>query len=182
MNASTSFDSTNTFTSRLLLALHVGQEHIPPSVATSSPQVIDNGGAGYGPPLLQRNTPVQSLVESKGRDYDLLCVPLTNSSWRAVSFPPLREEKIESLSSDTKGQRWESYCLLPPESGEWVGVDGQKMPRQLEAEKWRGEGYFKRGEVNVTRSGTLSQERLFFYSDVQDCVGMLALSQRHCYA
>jgi hypothetical protein len=86
MNPSPSFESTGSAGPRLLLALHVNQEHIPPSGSTSSPRLVGNGGAGYGPPILERNTPVQSIIESRGREYDLVCLPLTNANWRAVSF------------------------------------------------------------------------------------------------
>jgi hypothetical protein len=61
--------------------------------------------------------------------------------------------------------------MPPSEGGDWVGVDGQGKQRQMEAEKWRGDGYFKRGEVNVTRAGEMSRDMLPVSSRLGDPYG-----------
>ncbi|GAA98932.1 uncharacterized protein L969DRAFT_51195 [Mixia osmundae IAM 14324] len=156
-------------TARLPIALHLSQEELP--LASTSQQPAPTGRAsfsaaasassstyrpgdhwaGYGPPQLDRSTPLLSLVRSTlgiaaaastngtndlvqadskaaERDYDLISCALANPSWRA---------------------RWESMCLSTPSHSLSPELDNKQ--RALQAETWRLGGPFQRGEVNVTR-------------------------------
>ena len=114
------------------LALHLPQSALPPPSAVP-------------PPL----TPVQQLTaQALSSDYDLVCVPLTNDLWR---------------------ERWERLCLRPIDDEEDGVTDGtrawmerERMARQteIEAEKWRKEGGFRRSELNVTRLGALTRREV----------------------
>jgi hypothetical protein len=163
---------------RVPIAIFVPQENIPPGGPSSlngsgSHHELILSGAGYGPPLLVRRCPrdcparpldrpqtrdtsVQRLVadiiqptpDGKQREHDLVCLPLTNASWKA---------------------RWEAMCVVGAQEDANAGSNktyrfslrmSSKMSapsassaNEVEAERWRAEGGFRRGEVNATRSG-----------------------------
>jgi hypothetical protein len=160
---------------RLPIALHLHQELLPLSGAGSlllngkgqAPSKVIGSGSGYGPPLAPEGTPLSRLVAATlytppaeptpaeaaqgwapagGRtEYDLVCLPLTNSSWQ---------------------ERWERMCTISSSGtmtdvrGGINGMSSAASARDLgedatrrEAESWRAGGGFGRGEVNVTRSG-----------------------------
>lgn len=104
------------------LALHLPQSSLPPSINTAG------------------STPVQQATEQAvAADYDWVCVPLTNDRWR---------------------ERWERLCLRPIDEDEeehaegtrqWLERERALRETEMEAERWRKEGGFRRGELNVTR-------------------------------
>lgn len=127
---------------RIPLALHYPQSAINPgssysNPANGQPATPTLGGAGYGPPVLTTFTPIQKLVHETTelkRDYDLVCLPLTNARWK---------------------DRWERMCLAeePYDGMASQKKQGNAAASAYEAERWRSGGGFSRGEVNVTRSG-----------------------------
>lgn len=156
---------------RLQIACHVPQDLIPPGAGGAAngrpktPSAVVGSGSGYGPPLAPEGTPLSRLVAStlytaaaeptpaeaaqgwtgaSGKtEYDLVCLPLTNSNWQ---------------------DRWERMCTITSSATELDlnGLSTAASARDLgedqtrrEAETWRAGGGFGRGEVNVTRSGEL---------------------------
>lgn len=155
---------------RLPIALHIPQDLLPLSgvgsqTNGSSTQPVSKSigsGSGYGPPMAPEGTPLSRLVSNTlytpsteptpaeaaagwtgnagVTEYDLVCLPLTNSSWQ---------------------ERWERMCTIST-SGTMMDlsastatspVQGSEEWTKREAETWRAGGGFARGEVNVTRSG-----------------------------
>ena len=128
------------------------------------------GGSGYGPVPVEGGTSLSKIVRSSlyvpaaeptpseaangwqghagaRTDFDSVCVPLTNASWR---------------------ERWERMCTIATSetaSSDLHGasrVDGSQddvagLRSRREAELWRAGGAFRRGEVNVTNQGALDQ-------------------------
>ena len=139
----------------LNIALHITQEQLPLSGAGSSQtgaragSAVAGSGAGYGPPLAPEGSPLSQLVagtlyndDRSKTEYDLVCVPLTNSSWQD------RWERMCTLSSSGTTMDLGASASSAPETAT-LNEDSTKR----EAEKWRAGGAFARGEVNVTRSG-----------------------------
>lgn len=145
---------------RLPIALHLHQELLPLSGAGSlllngkgqAPSKVIGSGSGYGPPLAPEGTPLSRLVAATlytppaeptpaeaaqgwapagGRtEYDLVCLPLTNSSWQ---------------------ERWERMCTISSSGtmtdvrGGINGMSSAASARDLgedatrrEAESWEG--------------------------------------------
>jgi hypothetical protein len=74
---------------------------------------------------------VHALVhDAHVKNYDYVCLPLTNDNWR---------------------QRWREMCLKMPGTDEAVQLEIQDR-----AEKWRARGGLDRSEVTVTRLGERS--------------------------
>lgn len=146
-------------TERLSIAVHYPQEALPLSSAGTKNTRLVQTGSGYGPPLAQGGTPISRLVQStlfvsaaeptpaeaaqgwqpsgsSKTEYDLVCLPLTNSNWQ---------------------ERWERMCTITKSLTEVdLGVDtlpDGSDPTRREAEAWRAGGGFGRTEVNLTRSG-----------------------------
>lgn len=77
---------------RLPIALHVQQ--LPPFSAFASQSQQNSGnfklsGSGYGPPVSSALSPVQAVVRDVvevRKEYDLVCVALTNARWRVSVF------------------------------------------------------------------------------------------------
>jgi protein arginine N-methyltransferase 5 len=66
------------------------------------------------------------------------------------------------LTNDLWRERWERLCLRPIDDEEddmaegtraWMEKERIMRETELEAEKWRKEGGFRRSELNVTRLG-----------------------------
>jgi hypothetical protein len=156
---------------RSTLALHIPQEQIPVGSASAEsskflsvpgpgPQASTStgSGSGYGPPDSTSPTPLQRLAQqhlTEDSDFELLCTPLSNGSWRqrfermciAIPGPPTSESRA---MFDTRGD-------LTSDGGYNDEENAELAANVREAEVWRLSGCFKRGEVNATRSGTASQ-------------------------
>jgi protein arginine N-methyltransferase 5 len=110
---------------RLPVALHVPLTAIP-----STPD-------GRLTPL-SSPTPLQELTnDALGQDYDGISVSLTTPAWKA---------------------RWERLCLRPvegdfPSLAEELEEDERRGATEVEAEKWRNQGGFRKEELVVTRLG-----------------------------
>ena len=142
----------------LKIALHITQEQLPLSGVGSSSKptppraggLVAGTGSGYGPPLAPEGSPLSQLVQGtlynedrSKTEYDLVCVPLTNSSWQD------RWERMCTLSTSSTTMDLGASTQSNLENATLNGEDHTKR----EAEKWRAGGAFARGEVNVTRSG-----------------------------
>lgn len=133
------------------LALHIPLSSIPLSQTTPTADQHESD-----PP----KTAIQHLVEdAHSRDYDLVCVSLTNSS----VFPSLVHKRVAPTRSFRATdplcfpthcrnwrERWESLCLRAADA-----PDDPESRRRTEedAERWRMGGGFRRSEVTVTRLG-----------------------------
>lgn len=172
----------------LNIALHITQEQLPLSgpgssqvhaPARSAGAAAQGSGSGYGPPLAASGTPLSQLVAStlynedrSKTEYDLVCVPLTNSSWQD------RWERMCTLSTSATALDLGASAASHAETATLTAEDHTKR----EAEKWRAGGAFTRGEVNVTRSGQsllrdieIPQPDSHFSFDVAEEAGSLIL-------
>lgn len=142
-------------TYRSTLALHIPQEQIPVGAphAQASSSVGPGSGSGYGPPVPASPTPLQRLAQqhlTEDSDFELLCAPLSNGSWkqrfeRMCIASPGPSTSDSRAMYDSRGQLSDS-AYADEENAD-------SAARVREAEVWRLSGCFKRGEVNATRSG-----------------------------
>jgi protein arginine N-methyltransferase 5 len=121
---------------RLPVALHVPLSAIPaPAGGRLTPMNVP--------------TPLQELTnEALSLDYDGVSVSLTTQAWK---------------------RRWERLCLRPvegefPTLAEELEDDQQRGSTEVEAERWRNEGGFRREELSVTRLGE-AERTIAFASD-----------------
>lgn len=151
---------------RSTLALHVPQEQIPlgahPS-QTSTPVGLGSG-SGYGPPQPVSPTPLQRLAQqhlTEDSDFELLCAPLSNGSWRqrfermCIASPGPAPSESRNMV-DSRGQLYSESAYADEDNAE-------TLARVREAEVWRLSGCFKRGEVNATRSGKFKLSSFFTF-------------------
>ena len=174
---------------RVPLALHVPLERIPFAGSYSAPSTPARKSTFYGAsnsdddaqsePSSPALTPVQKLFADALRtDYDALCIPLANASWRdRWEGLCLKPEELEGgdgdpldLASPTRSgfvivppqpntlspirpSTANSYHVPPPPSPTPSHFPGASTttPVEMAAELWRFAGGFNRGEVTITR-------------------------------
>lgn len=154
-------------TYRSTLALHVPQEQIPVGAPSSqgSGSVGPGSGSGYGPPTPASPTPLQRLAQqhlTEDSDFELLCTPLSNGSWRQ-RFERMCIASPGPTTSESRAM-FDSRSQLDSEGAYLDGESADAAARVREAEVWRLSGCFKRGEVNATRSGMSVFGSIFYFT------------------
>lgn len=85
----------------------------------------------------------------------MVCLPITNGSWKArwesMCVVGGSEEKQQPATAVPEVKNYRYSMRMSSK----MSAPSASTPREIEAEKWRAEGGFRRGEVNATRSGAL---------------------------